>query len=91
MEDKLAILKFYDTIVEAEVDMNVLQTNNIECTLDSDDVVLYPIFSETEKGIKIYVFEKDYEQASQLITEYHASADNQSAEIDMEAEDDSLS
>lgn len=89
MEDKLAILKFYNTIVEAEVDMNVLQTNNIECTLDTDDtIVIYPIFSETEKGIKIYVFEKDLEQASQLITEYHASADNQSAEIDMEAEDD---
>lgn len=84
MEDNLAILKIYDTVVEAEVDMNVLQTNNIECTLDTDDVVLYPIFSETEKGIKIYVFEKDLEQATQLIQEFHASADDNSVDPEMD-------
>ena len=54
MEDKLVVLKFYETVVEAEVDMNVLQTNNIDCSLDTDDtIVIYPIFNDNEKGIKI--------------------------------------
>lgn len=77
MEDKLAILKFYGSIVEAEVDVNVLNTNNIDCTLDTDDtVVIYPFFDEKEKGIKLYVFERDLERAALLIQEFHASADN---------------
>lgn len=79
MEDKLAILKYYDSIIEAEVDVNVLKTNDIECTLDTDDtIVIYPIFDNKEKGIKLYVFETDVERATQLIEEFHASADNYS-------------
>lgn len=89
MEDKLVVLKFYDTVVEAEVDLNVLQTNNIDCTLDADDTgMLYPIFSENEHRIKVYVFEKDLDLAMQLIEGYHASADDTSAGIDMETDDD---
>lgn len=81
MEDKLVILKYYETIVEAEVDINVLQTNNIECTLDTDDtIVIYPLFSDAEKGIKIYIFEKDFNTASQLIEEFHTNFDNVSEE-----------
>ncbi len=74
MEDKLVILKYYETIVEAEVDTEVLKANQIECTLDADEtIMLYPVFDDNEKGIKLYVFEKDRERALQLITEFHAT------------------
>lgn len=87
MEDKLVVLKFYETVVEAEVDINVLQTNNIECTIDGVDTpVLYPIFSEQENRIKILVFEKDLDQATKLIEEFHANSDDKSAGIEGEEE-----
>ncbi|MGC3977107.1 MAG: hypothetical protein QM751_02045 [Paludibacteraceae bacterium] len=85
MEDKLTILKFYQTIVEAEVDIDVLRTNNIDCTLDTDDtIVIYPFFDEKEKGIKLYVFEKDVELATQLLQEFHTSADNLQSDPELE-------
>lgn len=74
MEDKLVILKYYETIVEAELDVEVLKANEIECTLDADEtIVLYPVFDDNEKGIKLYVFEKDQERALQIITEFHTT------------------
>ncbi|VBB46774.1 conserved hypothetical protein [uncultured Paludibacter sp.] len=85
MEDKLTILKFYQTIVEAEVDMDVLRNNDIDCSLDTDDtIVIYPFFDENEKGIKLYVFEKDVERATQLIEEFHAATDNVSVDADID-------
>ncbi|MFV0472170.1 MAG: hypothetical protein ACK5L7_09100 [Paludibacteraceae bacterium] len=76
MNDKLTILKFYQTIVEAEVDMDVLQKNNIDCTLDTDDtIVIYPFFDDKEKGIKLYVFEQDADNAKRLLEAFHAETD----------------
>jgi len=75
MEDKIVAVKYYETVIEAEVDMNVLDANNIQCTLNPDTMVgLYPIFNDKERGMKLMVFEADLEKAVQLLESYHASA-----------------
>lgn len=70
-EDKVVSFKFYSSMIEAEVDMNVLKSSGIECMLnDATMVGLYPIFDDKERGIEVLVFEKDLDTANQVIEEY---------------------
>lgn len=73
MEDKVTTLKTYDTMVDAMVDQEVLQANEIECFIGNEQIVeLYPMFSDIDNGLRIVVFEKDVEQALKLLEEFHA-------------------
>jgi len=73
MEDKIITLKNYDSMVDALVDQEVLRVNEIECFIGNEQLVeLYPMFSDVDQGLKVVVFEKDYERALKLIEEYHA-------------------
>ena len=75
-EDKLVSVKYYETVIEAEIDQNVLKTNGIECIYNDDTVVgVFPIFDDKERGIELMVFEKDVEKARQILYEYHAAVD----------------
>lgn len=75
-EDKLVSVKYYETVIEAEIDQNVLKTNGIECIYNDDTVVgVFPIFDDKERGIELMVFEKDVEKARQILDEYHATVD----------------
>ena len=74
--DKLVSVKYYETVIEAEIDQNVLKTNGIECIYNDDTVVgVFPIFDDKERGIELMVFEKDVEKARQILDEYHAADD----------------
>ena len=75
-EDKLVSVKYYEAVIEAEIDQNVLKTNGIECIYNDDTVVgVFPIFDDKERGIELMVFEKDVEKARQILDEYHAAVD----------------
>ncbi|HET7732665.1 MAG TPA: DUF2007 domain-containing protein [Paludibacter sp.] len=77
MEDKLITLKNYETMVEAMFDQEILRENNIESSINNEDSVeLMPMFGEINDGLRIVVFEKDYEQATKLLEEYENSVDN---------------
>jgi hypothetical protein len=77
MEDRVTTLKTYDTMVDAMVDQEILQQNNIDCFIGNEQIVeLYPMFSDVDNGLKIVVFEKDVERALKLIEEFHKQ-DNQ--------------
>lgn len=74
MEDKLITLKNYETMVEALFDQELLRENGIESALNNEDVVeLMPMFSEINEGLRLVVFEKDYQKAIQTLEEYRAS------------------
>lgn len=71
-DDKLVAVKYYDTVVKAEVDADVLKRNDIECIYNDDTLVgVFPIFDDKERGIELMVFEKDLERAKQILEEYH--------------------
>lgn len=82
MEDKLITLKNYETMVEALFDQEILKENNIESSINNETSVdLLPMFSETNNGLNLVVFEKDYQAAVQILLEYEASiGDTESAE-----------
>lgn len=83
MEEKLKTLKNYETMVEALFDQQLLHDNNIDSSINNEDSVdLLPMFSEINEGLRILVFEKDYDKAIQLLEEYKLEIDKQ--EVDKE-------
>jgi hypothetical protein len=78
MEDKLITLKNYETMVDAMFDQELLRENNIDCSINNEDAVeLLPMFGEINDGLRIVVFEKDYETAIKLLEEYKNSIEDQ--------------
>ena len=73
-ENKIIALKDYENIANANLDSEVLKQNGIENFLGEQDVVkLFPMFKEINEGLKIYVFEKDFERAIRLLKDYHST------------------
>jgi hypothetical protein len=74
MEDKIIILKSYETAVKAAVDKDVLTKNEISSYLD-DDLTNPFVFSTFDGGgHKLYVFERDSKNAHKILEEFHAEA-----------------
>ena len=70
MEDNIITLKTYESTVDAMVDQELLLANDIECFINNDQLVeLYPMFKAIDEGLKIVVFEKDFERALRLLDE----------------------
>lgn len=77
MEDKLKTLKNYETMVEALFDQELLRKKNIENFINNEESVeIMPMFGEINEGLRILVFEKDYEKAINILDEYHKSIVN---------------
>lgn len=78
MEDKLITLKNYETMVEALFDQELLKENNIDSSINNEDSVeLMPMFGEINEGLRIVVFEKDFEEALNILAEYKNAIDNE--------------
>lgn len=74
MDDKLKSLKNYDSMVEALFDQELLCNNGIDSTINNEDAVeLLPMFGELNEGLRILVFEKDFDKATKVIEEYKKS------------------
>ncbi len=74
MDDKLRTLKNYDSMVEALFDQELLRDNGIDSTINNEDAVeLLPMFGELNEGLRILVFEKDFDKATKVIEEYKKS------------------
>ena len=72
--DKLVVAKYYDSVLNAELDMEVLKSNEIKSTVTDDMMIgIFPLFDEKERGISLLVFENDLEKALQILEEYHHS------------------
>ena len=72
--DKLVVAKYYDSVLNAELDMEVLKSNDIKSTVTDDMMIgIFPLFDEKERGISLLVFENDLERALQILEEYHHS------------------
>ena len=74
MDDKLRPLKNYESMVEALFDHELLRNNGIDSTINNEDAVeLLPMFGELNEGLRILVFEKDFDKATKVIEEYKKS------------------
>lgn len=64
-------------MVEALFDQELLKENNIDCSINNEDSVeLLPMFGEINDGLRIVVFEKDFEEAIKILEDYKNSIDN---------------
>ena len=51
--------------------MKILKENNIDSSINNEDSVeLMPMFGEINEGLRIVVFEKDYQEALNILAEY---------------------
>ncbi|NDV45580.1 hypothetical protein D0T49_00740 [Paludibacter sp. 221] len=74
MEDKVVALKTYENIANANLDSEILKRNGIEALVGEEQVVeLFPMFKDIDEGLKVYVFEKDYRKALELLKDYHSA------------------
>ncbi len=70
MNNKLVLLKNYETMVEALYDQEILHENGIQSTINNEGLVeLMPMFTEINDGLGLLVFDTDFEKATQLIEE----------------------
>ncbi len=75
-DGKVVSLKLYHSIIDAKFDAEILTESGIECKVNTDTMVgVYPIFDDKERGIEVLVFEKDKEQALEILENYHQKAD----------------
>ena len=85
MEDKLITLKNYETVVEAMFDQELLKENGIESSINNEDAVdLMPMFGELNEGLRILVFENDYEKALKVLEEYEKAVDSEQPTVNSE-------
>ena len=85
MEDKLITLKNYETVVEAMFDQELLKENNIDSSINNEDSVeLMPMFGEINEGLRIMVFENDYEKAIKVLNEYEKAVDSEQPTVNSE-------
>jgi hypothetical protein len=74
MEDKLVTLKNYESMVEAMFDQEILKENEIDSSINNENSVeLLPMFGEINDGLRISVFEKDFEKAMKVLGDYEDS------------------
>ncbi len=74
MEDRVVILKNYDSMAKALLDHEILSKNKIMSTINSEDATeILPMLNDINEGLKIMVFEKDLTKASQILDDFHSA------------------
>lgn len=69
-EDKIIIYKSYDTVVLANLAKTKLDAYGIPCFLTEEHFTnLYPIRNYIFPGVRLHIFEKDKEQAEEVLRE----------------------
>ena len=88
MEDQIITLKTYESTVDAMVDQELLRANDIDCFINNDQLVeLYPMFKAIDEGLKIVVFEKDFERALKILAEIKEDSNIRNKPVAQNAEE----
>jgi len=69
-EEKIIVFRGYDTAVEANLAKTKLDAYGVPCFLTDENFVgLYPIRNEVFPGVRLHIFERDFAQVSEMLTE----------------------
>jgi hypothetical protein len=66
-ESKTAVLMVFHSIPQAKIIKGLLEANEIRCFLSTETAIFGTFFSN-DNSIKLYVMEKDYAAAKELLT-----------------------
>ena len=76
-EEKIIIFRAYDTVVEANLARTKLDAHGIPCFLTDENLTnLYPIRNAIFPGVRLHIFEKDYEEVNSLLEENQLGEDS---------------
>lgn len=69
-QDKIIVFKSYDSGMEANIAKTKLDAYGIPCFLTEENISnLYPVQNAKFSGVRLHLFLKDSEQASQILNE----------------------
>jgi hypothetical protein len=72
MEEKIVKLKNYERMEEAMLDQSILSENKISSSIaNTNSADVLPMLYELNEGIALMVFEKDFDNAWEVLKEYH--------------------
>jgi hypothetical protein len=75
-KEKVAVIANFDNLMEAEMAKGRLQEGGIECFLsDVNTALLGTFYLEKLSGIRLFVLEKDMEQARIILTDQTSAPD----------------
>ena len=67
-QEKIIIFRAYDTVVEANLARTKLEAHEIPCFLTDEHLTnLYPIRNAIFPGVRLHIFEKDYDEARLIL------------------------
>lgn len=70
MDDKIITLQTFDNPTLAHIIRTRLEANNIPCFLADEHIIgLNPLYNPAIGGVKLKIFEKDYEKCMSLLAE----------------------
>lgn len=69
-EEKIIVFRAYDTVVEANLAKTKLDAFGVPCFLTDENFVgLYPIRNEVFPGVRLHIFERDFDLVTETLTE----------------------
>jgi len=67
-QEKIVIFRAYDTVVEANLARTKLEAHGIPCFLTDEHLTnLYPIRNAIFPGVRLHIFENDYDEARLIL------------------------
>ncbi len=69
-QEKIIVFRAYDTAMKANLAKTKLDAYGVPCFLTDENLTnLYPIRNTIFPGVRLYIFEKDFMQASEVMRE----------------------
>lgn len=69
-QEKIVVFRAYDTVMLANLAKTKLDAYGIPCFLTDENFVnLYPIRNQVFPGVRLHIFEKDSDQAKEILQE----------------------
>lgn len=69
-DDKIIVLKSFDTSIKASLAKSKLDAHGIPCFLTEENLAnLYPVQNPRFSGVRLHLFLRDFEQARQVLAE----------------------
>lgn len=68
MDSDLKLLVEFDNKIESEIVKSLLESSGIKVFLSTDDAYGYYPSLDIERKVKLFVLEKDYEEAKDIIS-----------------------
>jgi DNA-directed RNA polymerase subunit RPC12/RpoP len=83
MDDKIVVIRRFDSPIEANIIKGLLEANEIQCFLSDENIIgLNPLYNPAIGGVKLQIFEKDIEIVEKILAENHEiKTDEDKAEV----------